>query len=63
MSSHGFHVLHHRYAQHFDRSSHYSYRANTHPHATVSLLILRMVVSLDIAGATGGKSSVQRGCR
>ena len=49
-------TIQHQCAQHVDVSGYY--RANSHPLATGSPLVSRMIVSLDIAAAAGGDTSV-----
>eukprot|EP00956_Cyclotella_meneghiniana_P029325 scaffold70663_cov76-Cyclotella_meneghiniana.AAC.1 len=49
-------TIQHRCAQHVDVSGYY--KANSHPHATGSPLVSRMIVSFDIAVAAGGEASV-----
>ena len=49
-------TIQHRCAQHVDVSGYY--KANSHPHATGSPLVSRMIVSLHIAAAAGGDTSV-----
>ena len=49
-------TIQHRCAQHVDVSGYY--KANSHPHATGSPLVSRMIVLFDIAVAAGGEASV-----